>query len=282
MSISIVTVTYNSSSHIKKYFESILKQNYPLNKVNIVIVDNNSPDKNLLKPIIDKYKTRLTIKTIYRTRNYGFADSCNLGARYSSHNILFLNPDTQLRNTSLSILESHFVKSSANIIGGKTINPKNNTLHRTAFNKVTISIMLYEFCNIGKIFNISSNFYIDQKNQKIDANVGGVGGGYMLIDKSSFKALNGFDTNFFMYLEDVDICMRARKMNMKIIYCPHSIINHIGGASSSNKNRISHSAWYKSREYYADKNYAFPITQILTLIYKLERIILTMREKLIR
>lgn len=143
-------------------------------------------------------------------------------------------------------------------------------------------MMLFEFSNLGKVFKVNSKFYVNQENVFSDLEVGGVGGGYMLIDRSSFIKLRGFDEKFFMYLEDVDICMRARASNLRVVYCPHSIISHVGGASSNNKHRILHSAWYNSREYYASKYFYFPISIILIAMYKIERLLLIIRDKIIR
>ncbi len=282
MSITIVTVTYNSSTIIEKFFQSILNQDYPINELEIVIVDNDSPDKKKLIPILNKYKNLLPVKIIFRKNNLGFANSCNLGAKEARGNILFLNPDTELKKNSLKTLESHLFKENAKIAGGKAVNYKSMITHRTAFNEVNLKMMLLEFCNLGKLLNLESGFYINQNNIKKDIEVDGVGGGYMMIDSKVFQELRGFDQKYFMYLEDVDICKRAKANNHKIIYCPHSIIGHIGGASSNNKHRIAHSAWFNSREYYAKKHFNLPISLLLVMLYKVERALLTIRENIIR
>lgn len=279
MSISIVIVTYNSARSLPNLLESIITQVQKSTVEKVIIVDNNSSDKNILKRIVGKYKNRINIKAIYRLKNCGFASSSNLGASLATDKILFINPDTELCENAISSLEKHMAIQSANIVGGKLVKFNQSGFHRTVYNPVTISTMILEFCNIGKIFNIPNNFYIDQSLVKVDAIVGGIGAGYMLVDVNSFRKLNGFDENYFMYLEDVDLCKRALEMKMKIVYCPHSVIKHIGGASSQNKHKIFHEAWYNSREYFAVKHFN-PITaKIISIIYKVERWILEYREK---
>lgn len=281
MSISIIIVTYNSSDQIGKLLVSIMMQDYDLDKLNIIIVDNNSSDKNQLSEVIKLYEPRIKIKVIYRSNNKGFGNSCNLGARHASETILFLNPDAELQHDALKVMHSHMNKCSANIVGGKSLKPESLELHRTVFHKPRLRTMILEFCNIGKLTGIPSDFYHPQEEISNDLLVGGVGAGFMMIERSAFRKLYGFDENFFMYLEDVDLCIRANAIGLKIMYCPHSIINHIGGASSNNKYKISHAAWFNSREYFASKHFNIFAYILLIVIYRVERLVLFVREAFI-
>lgn len=281
MSISIIVVTYNSSKHIRKLLNSITKQQYDLKKLKIIVVDNNSGDKEILKKNISRYRNILNIREIYRDKNYGFASSSNLGARHARGLLLFLNPDTELKNNSISVLAEHLSENSVNIIGGKSLEYSSLRTHRTIYRRPKLSTMILEFCSLGKILNIKNNFYIDQKAIKSDRQVDGVGGAYMMVQSKIFSSLNGFDEKFFMYLEDVDFCIRAADKKFKIMYCPHSVIRHIGGASSDNKYRIFHEAWYSSREYYAYKHFNILISCILVIVYRTECFFLKIRENYI-
>lgn len=286
MSISIITVTYNSSKLIEKMLLSLLNQNYPLNKLEVIIVDNNSPDVSALKFILAKFRaTNKKIKIIvkYRKGNYGFANSCNYGAIYAKGvNLLFLNPDTQVLKNSITILADHARAHKADIVGGLAHSRKNKSIHRTAFNYPSLRVMLLEFSNIGKLLNLNGKFYINQTSVENDIQVLGVGGGYFYVKNSVYKKLRGFDERFFMYLEDVDLCVRATQGGNKIIYCPHSKIYHVGGASSNNKHRILHSAWYESRELFLKKYYPLYVYIPIIFLYKIERILLQIREYILK
>lgn len=278
MSISIVIVTNNSSEKIEVLLKSILEQDEKI-KLQIIIIDNNSSDQKQLSEVLSKYKY-LDLKIIYRKINDGFGRSCNYGAKFAKYSrILFLNPDTRLLVGSLSTLIDHMIIHSANVVGGKSIHINSNEIHRTVYKTPDINTMLFEFCNLGKIFKKNNTFYLDQNKIVTDLLVDGIGGAYLMIEKAAFRKLGGFDKNIFMYLEDVDLCLRANQAGLKVLYCPHSIIRHIGGASSNNRHRINHQAWYESREYYADKYFPKLLSGFIIVVYKLEKLLLTIRSK---
>lgn len=283
MSISIVTVTYNSSKNLLAYLMA-LEQQYYSDKFELIIVDNNSSDKKIVKSILNEYKSIKSnrIKRKFLSENLGFAAGCNYGASFAKYEyILFLNPDTILPTNSLKILEEHAKKHRANIAGGKcTFMTDRSKIHNTVYYTPSIRTLLFEFSNLGKLTKFSGRFYYDQEAILNDTLVDGLGGAYLLIKKISFKKLKGFDSNMFMYLEDVDLCTRAKLDGMKIVYCPHSLVNHIGGASSNNKYKIHHNAWYKSREYYAKKHFPTYISFPIIIMYKIERMVLEIRRSL--
>jgi GT2 family glycosyltransferase len=282
MSISIVTITYNSSSKIQKLLRSINNQDYSDN-IELIIIDNNSTDKEKIKKRISKFRkiSKFRIVDKYRSKNLGFSVSCNYGVKLTNYpNILFLNPDVELMPNSLSTLRSHANRENADICGGKSIKIDSIDIHRTVYNIPTIRTMVFEFSNLGKITGISGNFYNNQKHLNEDRFVGGVGGTYLLIKKSVFIKLGGFDKKMFMYLEDVDLCNRAGKLGFKIVYCPHSKIKHVGGSSSTNKYKINQRAWNNSRKYYAKKHFSTITSNILLALYKVEEILLAYRERI--
>ncbi len=282
-SISIVTVTYNSSTVIEKYLQSLAKDKEIIRE--LILVENNSPDKEITKQKIEKYqkKGQLNIKYISMKENLGFAKSCNYGSKSATADfILFLNPDTEIKNNSLKTLYSDAIKLNADLIGGKCVK-KNGERHNTIVHKPTLNIGLFEFSNLGKLFNYSGGhrcfYYLDNNkiyNAKKDVRVDALGGAFLMANKIAFKKLHGFDERFFMYLEDVDLGVRANENNMNVIYCPHSVIFHVGGASSKNKYKIMHQAWYDSRKVYYKKHFGTIVNLIIQPIFILDEYLLKM------
>lgn len=285
--ISIVTVTYNSSRNLPAYIKSIISSGKLLIK-ELIIIENNSPEAYKTKEILDSYKriSKIPIKYIKSNDNAGFAKSCNLGAaKATSKYVLFLNPDTVVTPKSIRTLYQHAIKVQADIIGGISVKNVAN-IHRTVVRAPNLTIGLFEFTNLGKIFNIkrgnSDFYYYDIRNlysSDGDKQVDAVGGAYLMVNKNSFIKLNGFDENYFMYLEDVDLGVRANKLGMKVIFCPHSKITHIGGASSKNKDKIFHQAWYSSRKYYFRKHGNKLMNYIIQPIFSIEEFVLKILTK---
>jgi len=275
--ISVVIVTYNSSNNIHKLLDSLINNKSYINEV--IIIENNSPDKDKTQEVCIEYSKKINLIFV-NSYNVGFGKSCNTGARRSDSSlILFLNPDTELQKNSLKILLSHMKKNKVNIIGGKAMN-YNGKLHGSVVRSPNLFIALFEFSNLGKLLNIHTahqQFYYEDKNileSDIDQDVDAVSGAYLLITKKDFSKLKGFDENIFMYLEDVDLCKRARDMGMKVVFCPHSIIWHIGGSSSTNKYKIRHQAWFDSRKYYIKKHFGFVANVLIRPLYIIEEFLL--------
>lgn len=280
--LSIVIVTYNSSNNIVALLESLNDASQEIIK-EIIIIENNSPDraltskrvKSCIKQISSKY-----IKYIQSENNDGFAKSCNRGAKIATgEHILFLNPDTEVKKDSLSTLMKHFISTKSDIMGGLAVR-KDGKPHNAAVRTPTILTALFEFTNLGKLFHNKhehKRFYYEDiqiLNSTTDKSVDAVSGAYLLIDRSSFEKLNGFDERYFMYLEDVDLGVRANKMNMKVTFCPHSVIFHEGGASSKNKYSIHHQAWFDSRRKYYLIHFGYISNVLLQPIFYIEELIL--------
>jgi len=270
---AIITVTYNSSDKIERFLNSLLLNSSNIKEV--FIIENNSPDKLKTETICKKYSKKLHL-TFTFNQNVGFGKSCNLGVTLSkSKYFIFLNPDTELNEGSLETLINHYSSNNADIIGGKALTYQGKP-HGSAVRIPNLFIGIFEFSNLGKLLKISGahkKFYYEDreilksiKDEVVDA----VSGGYMLTNKEVWNKLKGFDENIFMYLEDVDFGKRAKDIGLKTVFCPHSVIWHVGGASSKNKYRINHQSWFDSRKYYYRKHFGLLSNTIIQAIYTVE------------
>lgn len=281
--ITLVVVTYNSHVCIDKLLKSISSYDRTISRV--IILDNNSRDVIELGRVINKHKKRgIKIKFIKNNENIGFARACNIGAKISTTKyVLFLNPDTILNDKTLETIHKHAENNNADLIGGKCLDSKGK-IHRTVVRKLDITAGIFELTNVGKILltNIGErHFYQDVNDycESKDLSVGGISGAFLLVNLKSYNILGGFDEKFFMYLEDVDLGYRANKKGMKVLYCPHSYIYHLGGSSSNNVYQINHEAWYESRRHYFYKNTSVLTNILIQPIFFIEEIILRARLK---
>jgi GT2 family glycosyltransferase len=275
--VSIVTVTYNSSGNITRYLDGLAKNHKYISEV--VIVDNNSHDQVKTQKICNTYDANIRLKFV-KSGDNGFGTSSNYGVKFtSSDHILFLNPDTELKEESLQILTLHMKNSNADIIGGKSLNI-NGRVHGSVVRIPTLLTGIFEFTNLGKILNINKfhnqlyykDLHILESNKDVPVKV--VSGSYLLITRQAFLKLGGFDKSFYMYLEDVDLGKRAEEIGLVTYFCPHSDIMHEGGGSSNNMHKTNYSAWYKSRKYYFWKHFRFAQNLLIQPLFILEELFL--------
>ncbi|HPT65984.1 MAG TPA: glycosyltransferase family 2 protein [Candidatus Woesebacteria bacterium] len=272
---SIIIINYNSSENTNNLLISIKKNIYKyINE--IIIIDNNS--KDIKKLNINDKKIRL----IKNKKNFGFAKAVNQGINKSKNNLLILlNPDTTIINdsilTTISLIEND---KNIGVIGGK-IKYKNKDIF-TANNVPTFFTGLFEFTNLKKIFpnnKYTLNFW-PEKSKKImkPINVYGVCGAYLIFKKYDKKGnINYFNEDYFLYLEDLDFCLKMRKKGYKVIFDPRSEILHLGGASSQNIYNMALNHWYKSRKIFFKKHLNKLEGIILNIIFTIEELFLKIR-----
>jgi len=97
-----------------------------------------------------------------------------------------------------------------------------------------------------------------------------VSGGAFAIKKDLFEKIHGFDENFFMYFEDVDLCRRASSVGGKILYLPQFTIRHFGGQSydDTRKQKVE---YYQSQDYYLKKHFSRASAFFIALLRKVLR-----------
>jgi len=144
---------------------------------------------------------------------------------------------------------------------------------------------IFDFSNLRKLCKGDKwhkyFYYLNSNgNKRITFPVDVVTGGFMLISRETIKRIGLFDYSFFMYLEDVDYCLRAKKTGIQIFHTNRSRILHIGGASSNNKDRIRHSSWLKSRKVYYFKHFNLFANLIIQPIFFIDDIFILIKKNL--
>lgn len=276
--LSIVIVTFNSEKHIKRCLECIEKDSsVPIKK--IIVIDNNSTDSTV--KIVKDIKKNISL--IQNSKNLGFAKGVNQGIKYSKSNYyLLLNPDAFIqKNSLLNLINCSEINNC--ICGGKTTDMAGNE-QGDHFRLPNLLVGIFDFTNMRKLL-ISDYwhkyfYYKDQKRIVDCFEVGSVCGGFMMIPKSIIEKIGYFDESFFMYLEDLDFCLRAHKAKSKVIYCQKARAIHIGGASSNNSERSNLKAWYASRKRYFIKHFNFIDNLIIQPIFIIDELLISLKKRL--
>ena len=220
--ITFIIVTYQSEKIIKNCLDSLPRESKK-------IIVENSNNINLDKELRDKYDN---IEVIF-SENLGMGAGNNIGLKSCKTNYAYvLNPDTKFnKDTITNLLET------LNGISDFTLaSPLNDDKNFPNFKKKE------------KETSKNKNFI----------SVDSIDGFSMLFNLQKFKDKTYFDENFFLYLENDDLCLRVKKKKEFIYIITNSLINHKGSISSDdNLENLRNWHWMWSKFYYNKKHYGF-------------------------
>lgn len=252
---TILILTYNSQKHIVKLVRSLFKYLKGVS-YEILIIDNGSTDKTI--SLLNK-KEFSEIRIIQRKMNYGFGQSINWGVKFAKGEyLLILNPDTEVIDSSLKTLLNSALINKNNILGPINLK-KNGQVHGTFVRRPNAMMIAFDFTNLRKLFPDNrwhKSFYYRDTDLDDIAEVDAISGSSMIVNRKRFISLDGFDNSFFMYLEDIDFCLRAKKAGLHVLLCKNARIYHEAGGSSKNNEKINLNAWIDSRYYFVDKYFS--------------------------
>ena len=164
--------------------------------------------------------------------------------------MLLLNPDTVIAKDTLKVavdfMQSH---PKAGLMGPKILNQDGSLQASCRRGFVTPLVAFYYFTGLSRIFPKSKHFaryhltYMDENESAV---VDAVSGSFMFIRRTLFDQLHGFDEQFFMYGEDIDLCWRVREKGYEVWYHPLTQIIHRKGQSSARSPLRSRFAFYEA------------------------------------
>jgi|APSaa5957512535_1039671.scaffolds.fasta_scaffold07790_4 GT2 family glycosyltransferase len=262
MLIDIVIVNWNAGFLLRECVDSVLK--YGNGQVDrLIVVDNGSTDGSI--DLLDELSGVDVIRT---GDNLGFAAACNLGAEQGhSPYILFLNPDTRIESTSLS-MPLAFMEQPENdgigICGIQLVNEQ-GAVSRTCAHFPTMSRLLASSLGLVKFPGLrGSGMLMNDWDHKTSRIVDQVIGAFFFIRRSVFQSVGGFDERFFVYYEEVDLSLKVKQTGLDSWYLAETQAFHAGGGSSSKVK--AHRLFYsmRSRILYGFKN--FPLYHAWLLV----------------
>lgn len=196
-SFDLVYVTYNSSKWIEKCFDSVYNSDYPLDKLNLIVVDNASSDDTIKK--LESVKQRFGndfagFEIVKSSKNLGFGKANNLGfMKGKSDVVCFFNIDTEILSDTMLQIDVAIENSKKNVALWE------------------LRQFPYEH---PKVYD------------PITMEVSWSSGAAFAVRRKVFARVRGFDNGIFMYGEDVDLSWRIRSFGYKLHYVPKAVIMH--------------------------------------------------------
>lgn len=242
--LSIIFVNFNDNVHLGKSLLSLEKNAQDID-YEVIIVDNNSTDGS--QEFIKNHFP--SIKFICNEENLGFAKANNQGIRESKGEyILLLNTDTSINPGALRVLLQEMRGSSD--IGG--IGPA--LLMEKDDYQVSFGRKINFFSELLQKSFLNTYYKMKLKRDKREREVNWLSGACLLIKKSILKEVGLFDENFFLYFEDIDLCLRIRENGWRLVYLPQAEVFHSGGGSTKSLRLTSRFHYRKSQLYFYEKH----------------------------
>lgn len=233
INISIIIINYNTKMLTIECIKSIIRETNGLN-YEIIVVDNNSCDGS----VIEIKNVFREIKIISLNKNIGFATANNLASEKTKGKyILLLNPDTIILKGAIQKIfnyaENHF---DIGIYGGKTLSVDGKLNPISCRKKPNVWSMFCLATGLSALFKNKSVIFDNESygswKRDTEKCVDIVSGCFMLIRKDIWIKMKGFDIRYFMYGEEVDFCLRAKKNGYRTYFTPDPVIIHYEGASN--------------------------------------------------
>ncbi len=247
MQVDAVVVSYNSRRHLRTAVEPLSR----LEGVQAVVVDNASTD-GVLSTIAD-----LPVAVLALAENRGFGAGCNAGAaKGAAPYLLFLNPDATIDDGSLRALAAVLDRDAGVGLAAPRILESDGS---PAFSQRRFPRLRSTYARalfLHRLFRHArwtDELVRDPSAYETAGSPEWVSGAAMLVRRSVFEQIGGFDERFFLYCEDKDLCRRIRAAGYDIRYEPGATAQHHGGESAPRAGLLPVLA--RSRVAYARKHW---------------------------
>jgi GT2 family glycosyltransferase len=233
--VSVVIVSYNTRELTVACLRSVFAAAGNVS-LEVIVIDNESPDGSA-----EAVHSEFPQVTLLRPgENLGFARANNVAARRATGEfLLLLNPDTVVLDRAIEKLGA-FARSrpEGGAYGGRTLYG-DGTLNATScfdlpspWGRACAGTGLSSLFRSSRLFNpeLIGGWRRDTVRQ-----VGVITGCFLLMRRTLWEELRGFDTSFFMSSEDTDLSYRATRAGYPCLHCPDAVIVHYGGRSEENR-----------------------------------------------
>ncbi len=256
MDLSIIIVNYNVKEFLQNLLHSIDKALQNLSS-EIIVVDNASDDGS-----VELIKSKFpSVKLIENKTNLGFGKANNQALKIAEGKyLLLINPDAIVsEDTFTKMIEFLEGQKDAGLAGCKILNPDGSlqlACRRsfpgpwTSFCKVTGLSNLFPNSKMFARYNLT--YLNENQTYEVDA----ISGSFMLLKREVYEKLGGFDEQFFMYGEDLDLCYRIQKAGFKVFYVHTTQVIHYKGESTKRSSMDETKIFYNAMHLFVKKHFS--------------------------
>ncbi len=253
MELSIILINYNTKNLISKTIASIF-QTVLETKYEIIVADNSSDEEQ-------RYHSEdKRVRVLPPIENKGFSNACNLAAKKAkAPYLLFLNSDAILKvrsvDESLAYLKQ---QNDVGALGIRMLSPDGTLDHGCKRGFPTPMASFYYFTGMDKRHPDSEKYGWYRQTfikDRTIADVDSISGAFFMIPTKIFKEMNGFDEDYFMYGEDLDLCYRIKQAGYRVVYYGKVFFIHLKGESGMKKDPETLAHFYGAMHIFYNKHY---------------------------
>lgn len=230
--VSVVMVVYRTGEALVESIRHVLAE--PLVD-EFVIVDNGSPaDEAERLRTLGLTEARVVLQQGHG--NVGFARGANLGAETArGEYIIFINPDANLQPGCIAALIAAFAARPAPIVvGARVLNVDGTEQRGGRRGEVTPVTTLLSFSHLTWRVRGLKGFEIHREHEPVPTEpvpMPTISGACFALRRIDFNLLGGFDEGYFLHVEDIDLCWRARQAGGQVLFQPKAEVIHLGHTS---------------------------------------------------
>ena len=269
MELSIAIVSYNAREELEaclsSVFESTEESAPEVIVPEVIVVDNASTDGSVAM-LRDRFPQ---VDVVESTENLGFARASNLcWRRARSPLVLFLNSDTVVPQGALARMVALMNEQRHANVGalGPLLKNADGSIQMSFGNMLSLSAELRQKILDAGYSNGRGPLrgYVENRHAK-ERTVDWVSGACLLTRREILERVGGFDEEFFLYSEDVDLCARIRAQGAGVLFTPEVEITHHRGRSAGKDRDKAFVESQRSRLHFYAKHYGQPRLGLLKL-----------------
>ena len=241
----------------------------------ITVVDNDSGDgsfERLTQAVRERGWSR--VRVFQSGRNGGYGAGNNFGVRQglpdgsSPDYVYILNSDAFPEPGAIRVLAEHLDAHPEVGFAGSRLHGEDGAFHQTAFRFPTVFSEFENAAATGPISRLLRRYIVALPESRDVQEVDWLAGASLMVRHRVFEETGGFDERFFLYFEETDLSLRARRAGWRSVYIPQSRVMHIGSVSTGMKSwkRIP-PFWFDSRLWYFTKNHGVAYAALATLAH---------------
>ncbi len=228
---SIIMVSYFTGPVLEKAIAAVLAQTAT---VELILVNNGNPPA-IETAFLERFKDDPSVRYLTGHGNIGFGRACNLGARMArGDRILFLNPDSLLPPEAITTLykQEKGLKRPF-ILGARLLDGEGKDQRGCRRALLTPQTAFIEALGLSTFLPKMRLNYHQEPLPRERTPMPAISGAFMYMIKEDFLHLGGFDEDYFLHVEDLDLCLRLSRKGGKAYFIPDLVVTHMGGTSKT-------------------------------------------------